>query len=127
MLRAGGRRLAFPQGIRTALERLLEEDLIPRRYPDLRARRLLNRLLSPPQRKEFARHGYFTVQVPGRGAFRILPGTAFNVMDLKTGVYYCAGPERPMPLADWLLAQKLVLENDPERFFRVAHRMREDY
>jgi hypothetical protein len=122
------------QGIRSAVQRLLLNStrvsyvpaLMPRSSAELRAKRLLLRLLSPDQRKELARRGYFTVQVRNRGSFRILPSTAFNVVDTKSGAHYCAGPEGPVPLADWMLAQKLVLENDPERFFRAAHRRHEE-
>ena len=95
--------------------------LMPRTSADLRANRLLYRVLSPEQRKELARQGYFTVQVSGRGSLRVLPCSTFNVVDMKTGVRYCAGPEGPVPLGDLMLAQKLVLENAPEYFFRVAH------
>lgn len=93
---------------------------LPRTAAELRAKRLLLRMLSPTQRDELARYGYFTVRVANRGSFRILPGTMFNVFDPRSGLCYCAGPEGLVPLADWMLAQKLILENDPEQFFRVA-------
>ena len=124
---------ALPQGVRRAIWRQLVDDdaadedclphllkLTPRTHADLRASRLLLRVLTPEQRKQLVRRGYFTVQVRGRGILRIMPNTTFNVVDTKTGARYCAGPEGVVPLADWMLAQKLVLENDPERFFRVA-------
>jgi hypothetical protein len=130
---------SLPQGIRNAIEWLLPYDegsadrtfnplmeaLAPRTSAEIRARRLLLRLLTRAQRGEFLRHGHFTVQVHGRGGFRVLPRTMFNVLDPRTRTCYCAGPESPLPLSDLMLAQKLILENDPERFFRVARYRRE--
>ncbi len=130
----------LPQSIRNGIQRLLSdgegapddagvasmEALLPRTPAEIRARQLLIRVLSPSQREEFGRHGYFTVQVPGWGTFRVLPRTTFNVVDTQTGICYCAVPEISVPLLDLMLAQKLILENDPERFFRVAHSRREE-
>lgn len=50
----------------------------------------------------------------------------FNVYHPASGLYYCAGPEALVPLSDQMLAQKLWLEADPDAFFRVARRRRED-
>lgn len=94
--------------------------------PDARARQLLLRVLNPVQRDELSRYGYFTVHAIGWGRFRVLPRATFNVLNTGTGMAYCAGPDIPVPVADLMLAQKLILENDPERFFRVANHRRED-
>jgi hypothetical protein len=94
--------------------------------PDARARQLLLRVLNPVQRDEFSRYGYFTVDAVGWGRFRVLSRTTFNVLNPGTGIAFCAGPDIPVPLADLMLAQKLILENDPGRFFRVANHRRED-
>ena len=102
------------------------EALAPRLSAEVRARQLLLRCLTSEQREDFERQGCFTVQVPGWGRFRVLPRTMFNVQDTESGIFYCAAPEGLLPLSDQLLAQKLVLENDPERFFRVARRRREE-
>ncbi len=88
---------------------------------EVRARKLLLRTLTPAQREEFEVRGYFSVQVAKRGKFWILPSTVFNVLQAGTGTSYCAGPRAEVPLSDLLLAQKLVLENDPEAFFAVAN------
>lgn len=89
--------------------------------PDARARQLLLRVLDPAQRDEFLQYGYFTVHVPDWGCFRISPRTTFNVLNVQTGIAYCAGPDITVPLPDLMLAQKLILENEPRRFFRVAN------
>jgi hypothetical protein len=52
---------------------------------DARARELLLRMLTPAQRDEFQSHGYFAVEVAGRGRFCILPSTMFNVIHMETG------------------------------------------
>jgi hypothetical protein len=91
---------------------------------EVRARRLLLRLLDPAQRLEFDRHGYFAVQVPGRGKFWILPSRVFNVLHSATGHSYCGATQTEIPLSDLMLAQKLLLENNPDIFFAVAnHRL----
>lgn len=92
---------------------------------EAQATALLLRMLTPAQREEFDGHGYFTVEVAGRGRFCILPSNFFNVLHIETGDCYCAIPKIHFPLADLMLCQKLLLENDPERFFQVANRRRE--
>ena len=46
---------------------------------------MLLRLLAPAQREELQRRDSFTVQVPGRGRFAILPRRSLNVLDLESG------------------------------------------
>lgn len=123
----------LPRSLRVLIGRLLRdgepvthtpmrlmESLAPRSSSEFRARQLLLRVLSPAQRREFERYGYFTVHAAGWGRFHVMPRTTFNVVDAQTGICYCAGPEGVVPLSDMMLAQKLVLEHDPARFFGVA-------
>lgn len=91
------------------------------RASEARARRLLTRLLNAQQLRELERHGCFTVKVPGRGTFCILPRSTFNVIHLQTGNLYCCTTEAFVPLSDLMLTQKLLLENDPDRFFAAAN------
>ena len=88
---------------------------------EARARSLLLRMLTPRQQEEFARTGYFTVEPTGRGRFVILPNAMFNVLEMVTGDCYCAVTATGVPIADLMLAQKLLLETDPDQFFRVAN------
>jgi len=88
---------------------------------EARAKSLLLRALAPKQLQEFARSGYFTVEVAGRGRFVILPDAMFNVLEMATGDCYCAVPATGVPIADLMLAQKLLLESDPDQFFRAAN------
>jgi hypothetical protein len=99
--------------------------LAPRTPADARAKELLLRLLSVTQREQLQHHGYFSVDAPGRGRFCILPIPIFNVLHLETGDCFCAAPLVPVPVADLMLAQKLLLENDPEAFFGVANQRSE--
>ena len=99
--------------------------LAARNAAEVRARQLLVRLLTPQQREDFKLHGYFAVQVARRGKFWILPSSIFNVLNAETGACYCAAPRAEVPLSDLMLAQKLLLENDPEAFFSVANRRAE--
>jgi hypothetical protein len=92
---------------------------------ELRARRLLSRMLDANQKRELQQHGCFTVEVNGRGIFCILPRSTFNVLSLETGAAYCCNIEAFVPISDLMLAQKLLLENDPEHFFSVANRRSE--
>lgn len=91
------------------------------RASEARARRLLTRLLSAQQLRDLEKHGCFTVKVQGRGTFCILPRSTFNVIHLQTGNLYCCTTEAFVPLSDLMLAQKLLLENDPDRFFAAAN------
>ncbi|HXV07553.1 MAG TPA: hypothetical protein VD791_05960 [Burkholderiales bacterium] len=91
------------------------------RASEARARKLLCRMLSTSQLKELETHGCFTVEVTGRGRFCILPRTTFNVFHVQSGNLYCCNTEAFVPLSDLMLAQKLLLERDPDRFFAVAN------
>jgi hypothetical protein len=102
-------------------DRAVPAPLSARMAAEVRARKLLLRTLTPAQREEFQLRGYFSVQVAKRGKYWILPSTVFNVLHAETGTSYCAGPRVEVPLSDLMLAQKLVLENDPEAFFAVAN------
>lgn len=93
---------------------------------EARAMQLLLRMLDPVQHEELLRYGYFTVHVVSCGSFRILRRSMFNVLNTQTGISYCAGPDAAVPVPDLMLAQKLVLENEPARFFRVANHRKED-
>jgi len=94
----------------------------PLAAPERRARDLLLRMLSGTQRREFELCGYFSVEAPGRGRFWILPWRSLNVVEPVTGDCYCGIPEGRLPVYDLMLAQKLLLENDPQHFFSVALR-----
>ncbi|HEX4986081.1 MAG TPA: hypothetical protein VFV71_08450 [Burkholderiales bacterium] len=99
--------------------------LTPSSPPERRALALLESVLSPAQRASFGAHSYFWVETPQARRFCVLPFSSFNVLDAGSGESYCAGPAATLPVADLMLAQKLLLETDPQRFFAVANRRRE--
>jgi hypothetical protein len=86
-----------------------------------RALELMLRMLNAEQRARFIRRGHFCVRSPGWGDYEIYPRPVFNVISLDTGICYCAVPDVPVPIADMMLAQKLLLEHMPHRFFAVAN------
>jgi hypothetical protein len=92
---------------------------------EARARCLLRRVLDASQRRQYDAYGCFAVQVAGRGAFGILPRPYFNVVELRTGLLYCCVTGVAVPMADLMLAQKLLLECDPELFFATANALGE--
>lgn len=78
--------------------------------------------LTEKQREQFKKHRFFDVEVSDRGTFRIFYSRMFNVRDLNRKQSYCAIPHYSvLPVPDIMLAQKLVLENAPEEFFKVAN------
>ena len=88
---------------------------------ETRARDLLLRLLDARQFEQFRAYGYFIVEVSGRGAFRIEPRAVLNVVHVQTRRVFCCVCSTDVPLCDLMLAQKLLLESDPELFVRTAN------
>jgi len=88
---------------------------------EARARCLLRRVLDTDQRRQYDAYGCFAVQVADRGAFGVLQRPFFNVIELRTGYLHCCVLEEKVPLADLMLAQKLLLECDPDSFFSIAN------
>lgn len=94
-----------------------------------KARELLLRCLTKKQRAQYERDRRFDVEVPECSWFRhggrvtITEAEVYNVLDPEHQVKYCAGPAVHMPTEDRLLAQKLVIENDPVAFFSKANRI----
>jgi hypothetical protein len=124
-VRARGEALSFPweeeHQREPGLLPLAEPDAVEVSVAEARARALLIRLLAPVQRDELERRECFTVQVPGRGRFAILPRRTLNVLNLDSGECYCCITATDVPLSDLMLAQKLLLEHDPEQFFAIAN------
>lgn len=93
-----------------------------------RADALLNTILSAEQRSQFAHANYFEVTVGSNGAtrrYRVKYGLAGNVFLLddkgREVAKYCLHPHTPVPVADNLIAQKLLLESDEPAFLRTAN------
>lgn len=74
----------------------------------------------------FEQHGYFDVQIADGRRFRIKKGWSHNVFELnaegKPLRSLCAHSREAVPEFDNMLAQKLWLEVDPDRFLGVANK-----
>jgi len=94
--------------------------LARRRRARQRAEALLLAWLSPDQRAQYRSRGLFEVTTATGRRYRVCPG---GVVGLEPrGWAYCIEATSPVPLADELLAFKLLLETDEQRFLATAHR-----
>jgi len=125
-LREGLRRSFFDEADAMEIRTLFRDSPGMRSNAEARAMQLLVRVLRLGQLHDYLRYGYFTVDAPGWGRFQILSRSVFNVVSMESGLAYCAAPDTLVPIPDLMLAQKLLLENDPDRFFRVANQRRQE-
>lgn len=90
-----------------------------------RAEVLLRSLLSPEQRSAYDLHKHFDVRAQSGRIYRLHRGPVRNVHVLDHGGQgirgYCIHPRETVPVADVLVAQKLMLEADEQEFLRIAN------
>ncbi len=86
-----------------------------------KARELLVSQLNKAQRESFEKNKSFDVAGKDGKTYRISSERSFNVKG-PDGVKYC-GQTVDTPIEDQMLAQKLLLENDPAKFFKNANKM----
>lgn len=84
-----------------------------------KARELLIRNLDAGQEKSFKKDGEFRVTAKDGKAYTIKTARSFNVVG-PDGTKYC-GQLKDTPVEDQMLAQKLLLEHEPEKFFKNAN------
>ena len=94
---------------------------------EARGLRLLRSWLSPQQREDFDKRGYFdVVGCDSRTRYRIRYGTAMNVHELdhagKFTMGWCFVPEGSLVAGDVMLAQKIALETSEYAALAVARR-----
>jgi hypothetical protein len=94
---------------------------------EARGLRLLRNWLSPKQREDFDRSGYFdVVGCDSRTRYRIRFGTAMNVHELdEIGNFrmgWCFVPDGSLVAGDVMLAQKIALETSEYAALSVAKR-----
>lgn len=92
---------------------------------ELRAKALLHRFLTREQRLEFRKTRGFTMKGKDGREYLVTHGSSTNVILEHEGEKYalCVIPEKDwgqIPVSDVLLAQKIMLETDPEAFIRLA-------
>ena len=84
-----------------------------------KARELLMRNLDAGQLKSFKKDGEFRVTAQGGKVYTIKTARSFNVV-AEDGTKYC-GQLKDTPIEDQMLAQKLLLEHEPKKFFDNAN------
>lgn len=106
--------------------RHMEEERLARKLADEKAEVLLRRFLNPKQRAELDEFGYFHVWARDGFKYRITRNYGHNVarVDPETDKLlkrFCVVPKVSIPSPDRLLAHKLLLESDVERFIKIAN------
>jgi hypothetical protein len=91
-----------------------------RRRARLRAEALLLAWLSPDQRSQYRARGWFEVTTASGRRYRVLRGGVVRLHPRGSG--YCIEATSPVPIADEMLANKLLLETDERQFLATAHR-----
>jgi hypothetical protein len=94
--------------------------LARRRQARQRAEELLLAWLSPEQRAQYRASGRFQVTTAAGHRYQVCPGGVVR-LDPR-GWAYCIEATTSVPVADELLAFKLLLETDERRFLATAHR-----
>ena len=99
---------------------------------EARGLRLLQENLSPAQREQHGRFGYFDVVGGNTGKrYRIKDGFQLNVALLdnrgRTKAVLCFAPEGNLPAGDVMLAQKLALELFEIDTLKIANKFSFDY
>ena len=101
----------------------LNDYYLPNQAALAKARVLLDRALTPEQRRDLVAKGYFHVKGK-RFTYRIREGHSGNVdaLDSRGRVIdrFCAHPLGRVPVYDVMLAQKLWIETDENMFLKKA-------
>ena len=101
----------------------LNDYYLPNQAALAKARALLDRALTPEQRRDLLNKGYFYVKGK-RFTYRIREGHSGNVdaLDPRGRVIdrFCAHPLGRVPVYDVMLAQKLWIETDENMFLKKA-------
>jgi hypothetical protein len=95
--------------------------------PEGRSLRLLREWLSPIQRAQFAKNGYFEVVGGQTGQhYRVYPGAMSNICEIdgkgRPKVGLCFRAEGELPIGDVMLVQKIALESCESSALAVARR-----
>ncbi len=100
--------------------RQIREAAVCRREAAQRAEALLVGWLSCDQLAQYRRRGWFEVHTAAGHRYGIWPRRVVR-LDAR-GAGYCIEATIPVPVADEMLANKLLLETDERRFLATAHR-----
>jgi hypothetical protein len=114
--------VAMSAGFRLGPVRWAGDALARRREAELRAEALLLSWLSPSQRDQYRSRGWFDVVSRGGNRYRIWPWKVTR-LDVPRCAY-CIEAVPRVPAADEMLANKLLLETDEQRFLATARHYR---
>jgi len=108
--------------------RQLYHSYVRENSPEAKGRTLLRQWLTPAQRRQFERQGYFdVVGCTTRRRYRVQYGSIANVQQIdfegQSGDILCFAPEGYLVPGDVMLAQKIALETDELAALAVAHRV----
>jgi len=99
---------------------------VERKIANGKAEDLLRRVLSKEQIIELEAKNHFHIMGKDGLKYRIGRGSSHNVKrvdplteEIKQS--FCIHPKMQVPVPDTMLAQKLLLEGDPELFFKIAY------
>lgn len=116
------RRMAHQQTLDVERDLLFGDFNLRPSAADATARETLIHLLNDVQRAEFERTEAFTVAAQDGKMYRVVKQKSFNVRSLDGIWEYCAVPaNHECPVYDYMIASKLWLEADFERFMRIAN------
>jgi hypothetical protein len=119
----------FRQQLRQFIQRLANADWHLRAEPlsrdaQSRAIELLKQHLTPEQREQYEKQGYFYVSGGNSGRiYRIRHGAQMNVEQLERIRMLCFMPEGGLAVGDVMLAQKFALELYEMEALNIAHAM----
>lgn len=102
----------------------IEANAVAKREATAKALHLLKRTLSAVQSEELAAQGYFHVSTKDGGTYRLYLSAGHNVEKIQDGKpvkRFCLVTKVAVPTPDKVLAQKLLLEGDPETFLKTAN------
>lgn len=90
---------------------------------ETKAEELLLMCLTPQQRSQYLSDGYIELNIDTR-KYRIEKGYSRNITRIREDgkkIFYCIQPGESVPVADCMLAQKLMLEADEREFLKTAN------
>lgn len=102
----------------------LTTDPVERARAIAKAKKLLRQYTTPSQQRSLKIRKWFSITGSDGRTYRIKEGTSHNVYWVRNNielVRYCVVVAEQVPLADQMLAQKLILESDAETFKRLAN------
>jgi hypothetical protein len=106
--------------------RSLYRSFIGENTPEARGRALMRQWLTPAQRSQFDKNGYFDVIGSSTGnRYRVQYGSSANVQEMGSDGYpragWCFMPHGNLVAGDVMLAQKIALETNELEALAVAN------